>query len=179
LETSSLNHIPLTNIQKLIIERMLHSKRSKPCFYLETKADITEFMAMRHKLKKSLGLKITTNALYIEALARAAIEFPLMVATLQGDCIRVAEAVNVGFAVNAPQGLVVPVVKDADKMTLAEIAAAEALLTKKARSNKLTLQDIESLRPMLWWSMRSTRQNSWGLSKGSCKIPSLLCSLSK
>ena len=69
-------------------------------------------------------------------------EFPLMAGTLDGDTIKIAESINVGFAVNAPQGLVVPVVKDADKKTLAEIAAIEKELTDKARSNKLTLEEI-------------------------------------
>ena len=122
---------------------MLESKRTKPCFYLEAKADVTELMAMRPKLRKTFGVRITTNAFYIHALALAAQEYPLTVGTLDGDCIKIAERLNVGFAVNAPQGLVVPVVKDADEKALPEIAREEALLTDKARDNKLTLEDIE------------------------------------
>ena len=67
-----------------------------------------------------------------------------MVGKLDGDNIRIADCVNVGFAVNAPHGLVVPVIKTADRKTLAEIARLEKLLTEKARSNKLTLEDIEA-----------------------------------
>jgi len=137
------HHIPLTRIQKLICKRMLESKRSKPCFYLEARADVTELMAMRPKLRKALGVRITTNAFYIHALALAAQEYPLTVGRLDGDCIRIAERLNVGFAVNAPQGLIVPVVKDADKKSLPEIAREEKLLTDKSRDNKLTLEEIE------------------------------------
>lgn len=140
---SKKHRIPLTRIQKLICRRMLESKRTKPCFYLEAKADVTELMAMRPKLRKTFGVRITTNAFYIHALALAAQEYPLTVGTLDGDCIKIAERLNVGFAVNAPQGLVVPVVKDADEKALPEIAREEALLTDKARDNKLTLEDIE------------------------------------
>ena len=140
--------IPLTRIQMLIGERMLKSKQSKPCFYIESKADITKLMSLRSKLSKSLGVKITTNAFYIRALAVAAKKYPLMVGKLDGEVagnnIRIAEAVNVGFAVNAPQGLVVPVIRDADKKTLAEIARLEKLFTEKARSNKLTLEQMEA-----------------------------------
>jgi pyruvate dehydrogenase E2 component (dihydrolipoamide acetyltransferase) len=93
-------------------------------------------------LKKQLGVKITSNAFYIKALGLAVKEFPLMVGTLQGDSIKMAESVNVGFAVNAPHGLVVPVVKEAEKKTLAQIATLEKELTDKARSNKLTLEEI-------------------------------------
>ena len=134
--------IPMSRIQKLIGERMLQSKRTKPCYYIGIKADTTELMDSRHELKKRLGVKITSNAFYIKALGLAVKEFPLMVGSLQGDSIKIADSVNVGFAVSAPHGLVVPVVKEADKKTLAEIATLEKELTDKARSNKLTLDEI-------------------------------------
>jgi pyruvate dehydrogenase E2 component (dihydrolipoamide acetyltransferase) len=143
-KTSTKNCIPLTRIQKLIVERMLKSKQTKPCFYLEAKADVTELMHMRPKLRKSFGVKITTNAFYIRALALAAQKFPLMTARFDGDNIKIADAVNVGFAVNAPHGLVVPVIKDANQKTLVEIATLEKILTEKARDRKLTLSDIEN-----------------------------------
>ena len=108
-------HTPLTRIQKLIGERMLKSKLNKPCFYIESKADVTELMGLRPKLSKSLGVKITTNVFYIRTLALAAKKYPLMVGSIYGDNIKIADCVNVGFAVNAPQGLVVPVIKDAEK----------------------------------------------------------------
>ena len=142
--SSPRNSIPLTRIQKLIGERMLRAKQSKPCFYIELKADVTELMGLRPRLSKSSGVKITSNAFFIRALALAVKEYPLMVGRLEGDNIKIAERVNVGFAVNAPQGLVVPVVKDADKITLAEIARLEKLLTEKARSNKLTLEEMQA-----------------------------------
>jgi pyruvate dehydrogenase E2 component (dihydrolipoamide acetyltransferase) len=135
--------IPLTRIQKLIGERMSQSRRTMPCFYIASRADITELMAIRPKLRKSLGVKVTTNAFYIRALALAVRQFPLMAGKLSGDNIKIAERVNVGFAVNAPQGLIVPVVKDADKKMLADIAREEKLLTDLARDNQLTLTDME------------------------------------
>ncbi len=138
-----MHHIPLTRIQKLISRRMLESKLSKPCFYIESKADVTELMAIRPKLRKSLGVKITTKAFYIRALGLAAQEYPLVVGRLDGDSIRIAERVNVGFAVNAPQGLVVPVVKDAGQKTLPDVAREEKLLSDKAHDNQLTLEEIE------------------------------------
>ncbi|MHC4595882.1 MAG: 2-oxo acid dehydrogenase subunit E2 [Planctomycetota bacterium] len=135
--------IPLTRIQKLTGKRMLESKLSKACFYVESKTDVTELMAIRPRLRKSLGVKITTNAFYIRALGLAVQKYPLAAGRLDGENIRIAQRVNVGFAVSAPQGLVVPVVKDAEKKTLVEIAREEKLLTDKARDNRLTLEDIE------------------------------------
>jgi pyruvate dehydrogenase E2 component (dihydrolipoamide acetyltransferase) len=143
LDNPTKKHIPLTRIQKLIGERMLKSKLSKPCFYVGSKADITELMAMRPRLRKLLGVKITTNAFYIHALGLAVQKYPLAIGRFDGDKIRIAERINVGFAVNAPQGLVVPVLKDAGEKTLPEIAREEQSLTDKARDNQLTLEDIE------------------------------------
>lgn len=144
METPSCeNTVPLPRIQKLIGERMQESKRSKPCYYLGAGADVTEMMAVRPKLSKSLGVKITSNAFLIRALALAVKKYPLMVGRIIGNDIKIAGAINVGFAVNAPQGLVVPVVRGADKKSLAEIAELEKLLTEKARSNKLTLEQME------------------------------------
>jgi len=167
-------HIPLTRIQKLIGERMWTSKLNKPCFYIESKADVTELMALRPKLSKSLGVKITSNIFFIRVLALAAKAYPAMIGSLvpcdmegkarlkhgaeylacgftarlsppksTGSRIKIADAINIGFPVHAPQGLVVPVIKDADKKTLAEIACLEKLYTEKARSNTLTLEEME------------------------------------
>lgn len=143
MEKQALKSIKLTKIQKLIGERMAESKRSKACFYIELKADVTELMELRPKLRKSLGVKITTNAFYVRAIGAAVTEYPLMVGVVEGDNIKIAKKINVGFAVSAPQGLVVAVIKEADKKTLAEIAVMEKELTEKARSNKLTLEDME------------------------------------
>ncbi len=140
--------MPLSRIQRLIGERMLASKRSKPCFYLESKADVTDLMGLRHRLSKALGVKITSNAFFIHAMGMAVRAYPLMVGRLvpgddDGRIVRIAENVNVGFAVNSPQGLVVPVVHGAECLSLAEIADEEKYLVERARSNKLTLEDIE------------------------------------
>ena len=133
----------LTRIQKLIGERMLQSKQGKPCFYIEVKADVTELMGLRPKLRKTLGVRITTDAFYVRAMAMAARQYPLVLGRVDGDNIKIPDSINVGFAVNAPQGLVVPVIKDADRKTLAEIAELEQALTERGRDNKLTLEEME------------------------------------
>ncbi len=143
LENPAGSYISLTRIQRLIGERMLQSKLNKPCFYIEMKADVTELMGLRPKLRKSLGVRITTDAFYVRALALAAGQYPLVLGRINGDSVEIPDSINVGFAVNAPQGLVVPVVKDADEKTLAEIAELEKVLTEKARDNKLGLEEME------------------------------------
>lgn len=136
-------NVPITRIQKLIGKRMLQSKQNKPSFYMEVEADVTELMAFRPKLRKSLGVKITTNTFYIHALALGVEKYPLLAGRLNGDYIEIPDHVNIGFAVNAPQGLVVPVIRDAGRKTLPQIAEEEQDLTDRARDNLLTLKDIE------------------------------------
>jgi len=140
-----MTQVPLTRIQKLIGKRMLASKHSKPCFYIERKADVTDLLARRHALSKSLGVKITSNTFLIRALGLSARLYPEVLGSgVRGRAVAdVPTTINVGFAVNSPQGLVVPVIKDADRKTLDEIASEERVLTRHARSNKLTLRDIE------------------------------------
>ena len=145
-------YVPLSRIQRLIGVRMLASKQTKPCFYLAARADVTELMARRHEVSRALGVKVTSNAFFMRALALAATQYPMMVGrlvslepqdSLPTEAIQIADHVNVGFAVNSPQGLVVPVIRSAETQSLAEIATQEKRLTDRARSNKLTLDDME------------------------------------
>ena len=144
LEHPTKINAPLTRIQKLIGRRMVFSKQTKPCFYLESQIDVTDLLALRPKLRKSLGIRVTSNTFFIHALALAARQFPIVLGAIRGQYVKIAEAVNVGFAVNTPQGLVVPVIRDADTKSLSEIARQEDELIIKARSNKLTLDEIEN-----------------------------------
>lgn len=151
LNDTTANTLPLTRIQRLIGTRMLASKRNKPCYYMETRADVTEMMSIRHNLSRALGVKVTTGTFYIRAMAMTIRRFPLMIGRLvpgvghngDGWVIEIPENVNIGFAVNGSQGLVVPVVRYTEGLSLAEIAREEKVLTDRARSNKLTLEDIE------------------------------------
>jgi len=122
---------------------MLYSKATKPCFYIKSRADVTALMAIRPRLRKSLGTKVTTNAFYIYSLAAAARKYNMMLGTISAGGIEIPDSINVGFAVNAPQGLVVPVIKDADKKSLVQIAGLEQSLTNLARDNRLSLGQME------------------------------------
>lgn len=144
LENMIRTEAPLTRIQKLIGRRMMFSKQTKPCIYLESRVDVTELMRLRPKLRKSLGIRITSNTFFIHALALAAAKYPIVLGAIRGEYVKIADSINVGFAVNTSQGLVVPVIKHADTKSLSEIAREEDALTKKARSNKLTLEEIEN-----------------------------------
>ena len=138
------NRIRLTRIQKLIGELMSESKRNKPFCYLECDADLTELAAFRKPYCKREGVRVTTNDFFFRAIARAVQRYPLMAGQMDpsGGIIRITTHVGVGFAVSAPQGLVVPVIKDITSKSLREIAEESDLLLKKARSNKLMPDDF-------------------------------------
>ena len=133
MSASNAKIIPLTRIQKLIGNRMVESKRTKPCFYLTARADIGEINEIRRPMSKKLGTRISMNDFFIRAMALAVKKYPLMTAV----------EINIGLAVASPGGLVVPVIKNADCKSLADIAKESTELIEKARNNKLTLDDIE------------------------------------
>jgi pyruvate dehydrogenase E2 component (dihydrolipoamide acetyltransferase) len=135
--------IRLNKVQKLTAERMLKSKQEIPCFYLNIRADVTEMVALRAKHNQGGGVKIAYNDIILKTVANGLEKFPLMTGQLVGDAIELARAINVGLAVALPDGLIVPVVKDANKKTLMQIAAETAILIENARDNKLLLTDLE------------------------------------
>lgn len=134
--------VQLTSIQKLIGERMLHSKRHKPCFYLGIKADVTELMGLRRTYSKSVSVRVATNDFCIAAMGMAIEKYPLMAGQFDGDHIQIANNIDIGLAVAAPQGLIVPIVREANKKTLPQIAKESAELVNRGRSNDLLPDDM-------------------------------------
>ncbi|MFA5239994.1 MAG: dihydrolipoamide acetyltransferase family protein [Phycisphaerae bacterium] len=146
--------IPLTKKQKLTADRMLKSKREIPCFYLTVRADVTDLVQLRAKLNETdapssavasakADAKISYNDFLIKAVAIGLQKYPLMTGQLAGDAVKIPDTINIGLAVAAPDGLVVPVVKDTQKKTVLQIAADSALLIEKAQAGKLLLTDLE------------------------------------
>ncbi|MBU1261181.1 MAG: 2-oxo acid dehydrogenase subunit E2 [Planctomycetes bacterium] len=135
-------YIPLTRIQKLISQRMLESKQTQPCFYMTAKADVGRIGKIRRPLSKELGVRISMNDFFLRAMAVAIEKYPLMAGTFKDDYIEIAETIDVGLAVAAPKGLVVPVIKNANKKSLADIAKETMELIEKARNDKLSLDEL-------------------------------------
>jgi len=135
--------IPLNKLQKLIAERMLKSKHEIPCFYLSVKADVTDLVELRAKLNQTGDVKISYNDFIIRAVAIGLQKFPVMTGQLEGDTMKLADTIDIGLAVSAPNGLVVPVVKDAHKKDVKQIAADTKALIEKAQDGKLLLTDLE------------------------------------
>jgi pyruvate dehydrogenase E2 component (dihydrolipoamide acetyltransferase) len=109
-------------------------------------ADITELEAFRVTLNKEYekqGVKFTLLAFLIKACVHALKKFPEFNASLDGDNLVYKKYYNIGFAADTPNGLVVPVVKDADKKSVTEIAVEMSELAKNAREGKLKPTDMQ------------------------------------
>jgi pyruvate dehydrogenase E2 component (dihydrolipoamide acetyltransferase) len=108
-------------------------------------ADITDLEAFRVQMNKEYeksGKKLTMLAFIIKASVRALQEFPEFNTSLDGDNLVYKKYFNIAFAADTPNGLVVPVIKDADKKSVFDIAAESGALAKKARDGKLGPADM-------------------------------------
>ena len=145
------NQLPLTRIQKLIGTYMQQSKRNKASAYLRVRVDLTDLAAMRKKYSRRVNVRVSTNDFFVYAIARAVKAYPLMAATIDstGNNLVIPVHIGVGFAVAAPQGLVVPVLKQMNMKTLVETAAESEILLEKARSNKLLPDDFDGANMVL------------------------------
>ncbi len=135
--------IPLSRMQKAIAQRMLQSKLEIPCFYLTVKADMTELVDYRAKRNKTSEVKLAYNDFIIKAVATGLENFPIMTGQLKDNNIQLSESIGVGLAISVPGGLVAPIVKDAHKKSVSEIAKYSQVLIEKACSSKLSPADMD------------------------------------
>jgi pyruvate dehydrogenase E2 component (dihydrolipoamide acetyltransferase) len=139
--------IPLTGMRKTIAERLLASKTQIPHFYLSVAMDGGPLMALRKELnamvEKDGGQKLTVNDFILLAAARAAAAVPKINAAYDGDAIVEYADVNLAVAVAVEDGLITPVIKKANTLTLREISAQMKELAGKARGKKLKPEEYQ------------------------------------
>ena len=139
--------VPVRGLRKIVAERMAKSIHTTAQVTHVDEADMTELVLLREAFKGSAekrGVKLTFLPLMIKAVIPALKEFPYVNASLdeQAGEIVLKKSYNIGIATDTENGLVVPVVKDADKKDVFEIAAEIQQLAAKARSGQLTLDDV-------------------------------------
>jgi len=128
---------PMSRMRQVIAERLTQSFTSTPHFFVTVSVDMTDLEAWRSELKAQ-GASYSITDFILKAVALALRQFPTVNSTTDGKNIRWHSKVHLGLAVSVEQGLVVPVIRDADDMTLAEIHDCATELTAKARAGKLT-----------------------------------------
>lgn len=136
--------IPLRGVRKVVADNMLRSTQRTALYTICVDADMTELMDCRRQLLEGpRKLKVSLIDVAIKASAEVLKHHPRLNAVWEGGEVHVCDEVNIGFAVALDEGLVVPVVRNADRKSLAEIARTTRDLAQRARRNKLTVDEIK------------------------------------
>lgn len=140
--------IQMDRMRKLIADHMVASVATSPHVTSYVEVDMTNVVLWRNKIKneyqKREGEKITFTPIILEAIAKAIKDFPMINVSVVGDKIIKKKNINIGMATALPSGnLIVPVIKDADRMNLIGVTSSVNSLANKARNNKLAPDDIQ------------------------------------
>jgi 2-oxoglutarate dehydrogenase E2 component (dihydrolipoamide succinyltransferase) len=139
--------IPMDRVRKIIAEHMVLSKRTSPHVTSFIDADVTRLVNWRNTFKEKFlaneGQKLTLTPIFIDAVAKALYEFPMVNISVDGDNIIKKKNINIGMATALPDGnLIVPVIKNANEKNLTGLAKAVNDLAGRARTNKLKPDEI-------------------------------------
>jgi pyruvate dehydrogenase E2 component (dihydrolipoamide acetyltransferase) len=132
--------IPFAGMRRAIAERMTESLQTTAQVTITTEADVTGLVEFLDRLKGQLDISYT--AVVVKAVAAALRRHPLLNSTLVGDEIRLLDEINIGVGVALEDGLIVPVVRNADRLTLGEIDRELKRLTAAARAGTLTVDEV-------------------------------------
>ncbi len=144
--------IPLTQARRIIAERMVESRHTAPHAWSMVEIDVTDVWEWRvrekNRFERETGYRLTLLPFFIRAVVESLGAFPLMnakfVPAAEGSApaIYVNEAVNIGIAIGLPTNLVVPVIKNADQLSIKGVAIAAGKLIDRARKGKLGVDDL-------------------------------------
>ena len=134
--------IPLSNIRRVIAKRLSESAFTAPHFYVTVEIDMDAAVSLREQLLHAEEVKLSYNDLVVKACARALTRFPTVNASWTGEAIQTHAEVHVGIAVSIPDGLITPVVRNADRKHLVEIAHEIKDLAARARDRKLKPEEF-------------------------------------
>jgi 2-oxoglutarate dehydrogenase E2 component (dihydrolipoamide succinyltransferase) len=139
--------IPMDRIRKIIAEHMVMSKRTSPHVTSFIDADVTRLVNWRNANKEKFlaieGQKLTLTPIFVDAVAKALYEIPMVNVSVEGDNIIKKKNINIGMATALPNGnLIVPVIKNANEKSLTGLAKAVNDLAERARINKLKPDEI-------------------------------------
>ena len=142
-----IERVPLTGLRKAIAEHMVRSKRTAPHVTTVTEVDMTALVEFRERYRDRFAAQEHVPLTYLPFIVRAACAglkaFPPLNASLEGETILLRRAYHVGVAVATDAGLVVPVIRHADRLTIRELAHALYALAERARARKLLPEDLD------------------------------------
>jgi len=130
--------VPLAGMRKVIAQRMAESARTAPHVTIDMEVDMSQATAFRKALNEVAPEKVSFTDIIVKVVAKALEEFPVINASLQGEEIVYHDYVNVGVAVALEDGLIVPVIRNANKLGIGAISKQVKELAEKAREGKLS-----------------------------------------
>jgi pyruvate dehydrogenase E2 component (dihydrolipoamide acetyltransferase) len=133
--------VKLSGMRKTIAERMYKSHNEIPVVTQDVKIDVTKLMEFRKQLNANRETKLSVNDFMLKAVAKALKNNKNILVSLDGDKIIKRAHVNLGMAVSLDEGLIVPVIKDADKLGIEELSENAKDLAVRAREGKLTMDE--------------------------------------
>lgn len=134
--------IKIEGMRRTIARRLSESHRSIPAVSIVMGVDMSKALELRKRLKKEHHQNVSITAMVVKATAKALEQDPTLNSSVDGDRIIIYEDVNIGVAVSLPEGLVVPVIREANKKTLMEISEEIVKLSRKAREEGLSPEDV-------------------------------------
>jgi 2-oxoglutarate dehydrogenase complex dihydrolipoamide succinyltransferase (E2) component len=138
--------VRMDHVQKKMAEHMVRSVSTTPHVTIIDEADLTEIVNFRlsilQEFEKRAGFKLTYMPFFAFAIVNALREFPIVNSSIEGDVIIYKNIINLGIAVAAPNGLIVPVVRNAESMNFTQLAQTITDVAGRARSKKLSPDDI-------------------------------------
>ena len=134
--------LPLSNMRKTIAKRLSESKFGAPHYYVTIEIDMDAAVDLREQIQRLEEGKVSFNDLVVKACAKALARFPLVNASWGGDKIATHADVNIGIAVAIPDGLITPVVRNADRKSILDIAQEVRDLATRARDRKLKPEEF-------------------------------------
>jgi len=134
--------IPVSNIRRVIAKRLSESAFTAPHFYVTVEIDMDAAVSLREQLIRAEEIKLSYNDLVVKACAKALARFPTVNASWTGETIQTHADVHVGIAVSIPDGLITPVVRNADRKHVVDIAREIKDLAARARDRKLKPEEF-------------------------------------
>ena len=132
----------VSQIRKVIAERLTHSKQNIPHYYVTVSVSMDKLIALRAKLNAVATTKISVNDIVMKAAAMAALKVPETNSSWQGDYVRQYKNVNMSFAVQTDHGLMAPVLHNINLKGLEQISKEVKDIAGRARENKLTMDEL-------------------------------------
>jgi len=137
----------MSQMRKVIAKRMGQSAFTAPHIYFFTDVEMDKLNQLREEVlsdfEKRFNIRISINDFFIKAVALTIREFPMLNAWLKGEEIHVMPEINIGLAVALKEGLIVPAIPQADRLSLGKIAQIREDLVERARVGKLKIEEIE------------------------------------